>query len=286
MLIRSSVADEIRQLVADQNHETLRQCRFDGLTLGGVLELASASRYWKELDLDADTKALLAEVSSPELLRTATALLDPSGPPAPPIGAFSAPEFELFPLRNRSDFIAEKWWMFLDRFRRSIVANGFPQKLAPGISAAFNEMADNVGKHSAREDQPMSPGLAGFHIVGGQFAFGVVDTGRGVLSSLGENPAWTHLRSSTDALVAAACEHATRRVENVYGDGFNQLFLSLVDLNGTIRLRSDDGLLKISTEHKDRVADRGFCVPLGGLGVLVLFSLRGKPEEQRITNSH
>jgi hypothetical protein len=283
MIIRSSDADEIRQLVADQKLEALRLCRIDGLTLGALLELATASAIWTSLGDTQASSALLDAVREPALLQEAVSLL--SGGPSSRTrrnAVFGAPEIELFPLRDRAEFVEEKWWMFLDRFRRSLVNLGFPPKLAPGISAAFNEMADNIGKHSAREDEPMAAGLAGYHVVDGQFAFAVVDSGRGVLDSLRENPTWAHLRSSTDALVAAACEHATRRVENVYGDGFKQLFLSLVDLNGSVRLRSGDGLLRISTDHTDRVADRGFCSPLPGLGVVVLSSLKGNPGEQII----
>ena len=90
---------------------------------------------------------------------------------------------------------SNSWWTECIReLNGELKANGFPHKLAASLAGAVIEMTDNVWQHS----EPALPGLVAYQIRRRKFAFGVADTGIGVLASLRKNPKYKQLSSSME----------------------------------------------------------------------------------------
>ncbi len=74
-------------------------------------------------------------------------------------------------------------------------------------------------------------------------AFTVVDVGIGALKSLKDNPDYAAVANGREALDLIAREKASRRTgQGGPGGGYSKLFLKLAAMDGTIRLRSGDGV--------------------------------------------
>jgi hypothetical protein len=109
---------------------------------------------------------------------------------------------------------------------------------APGqLVAAMAELHDNIHEHS---EAPQT-GILAFRAAEGVFEFVAADRGVGVLKSLRRARRYAALTDHARALELAVTD-GTSRFENESrrGHGFRPLFLGLVNLYGSLRLRSGD----------------------------------------------
>jgi len=128
---------------------------------------------------------------------------------------------EFFPIRGKSWADERHYHPFESRFRKAAKQAGFGG-LADGLCGALFEMADNVAQHSAGGCGIPSPGLIGYYICDGHVTFAISDLGRGVLSSLRDNPMWGTLPDSKAALAAITEQHASSRRYGGEGEGLLQ----------------------------------------------------------------
>jgi hypothetical protein len=85
-----------------------------------------------------------------------------------------------------------EWRYYLDRFRRSLIDRlRLTPARAMGIAGALGEMVDNVVQHAGLGAAPR--GIIGYEVSEAALSFAVADLGRGVLSSLRDNPAHRHI---------------------------------------------------------------------------------------------
>ncbi|HXC53128.1 MAG TPA: ATP-binding protein [Candidatus Limnocylindrales bacterium] len=162
-------------------------------------------------------------------------------------GAHDAPLFELRrcpTARELQDPAADtEWSYFQDRFRRSLANRlSLSPKLARGIAAALGEMVDNVVQHAGLGDTPKA--LVAYEVNTQSFSMSVADTGRGILSSLRENPTNRTVTSDSAALTAAVLLGASRRTD-APGSGFLELRQALADLQGLFCFRTGSARLQL-----------------------------------------
>ncbi len=138
--------------------------------------------------------------------------------------------------------------MFQRRLQNAAEQAGFGRRVAPGLTGAFGEMADNAFRHSLR---PLTA-VAGYRWSEGIFEYVVADAGRGVLASLQSCHDYTDLQDSGDALRIALTEGESCLGRGAgRGRGFREVFLSLSNLNGCLRFRSGDHVLTIDGTSPD-----------------------------------
>lgn len=136
--------------------------------------------------------------------------------------------------------------IFAMRFARALrEIGGFDSKLARALPRALKELVDNVLEHGSGTNTAPCSGLVGYEVTAGRAHFAVGDTGRGVLASLVTNPRYVHLRTAQDALRAIVQGHATRRTSVTEGNGIKEVFASLASLQGELRFRSIDAVLRM-----------------------------------------
>lgn len=139
-------------------------------------------------------------------------------------------------------FSAPAWVMFQRRLLNAAEKAGFSRGVAPGLTGAFGEMADNAFRHSLR---PLTA-VAGYRWSEGAFEYVVADAGQGVLASLRSCPDYADLQDSGDALRMALTEgESCLGRGSGRGRGFRQVFVSLSNLHGRLRVRSGDHVLTI-----------------------------------------
>ena len=189
--------------------------------------------------------------------------------------------YEFHALKTREDLTGTDFQLFQERFVRSLKQLGVPTDLAYAYAGAFAEMIDNVIQHSSMKADRFN-GLAGYHVCPNYFAFGVVDVGRGILSSLTSASAWQHLQTADEALYAAVCDNASRRPGHQYGEGFKELFRSMADRQCRLRFRSDDALLVLKDAGHQFEATQLSSPPLAGFQMSVVCSLNGEAHEKEI----
>ena len=287
MLLTSQAVDEIRQLFADGQALVLAGLSIQQISLAGLLELAvcihqgnantppEATGFFGHLrhrfaSLERCVSLLEADRFARQIYQQEL---------------FAAPAFELAPVHG-GWLQTSDWQLFLQRFGRSLQRHGYGDRFAYALAGAFGEMADNVGQHGARSGQPNARGLAGFHVTEDQASFVVVDTGRGLLASLRENPHWRHLKENAQALEAVVRQRATRRVHHLYGDGFNELFNALVDRQGSVRVRSGEASVRLGAERAGRRFELEFGAAAGpGVSVGVICARRGEPQEISVADA-
>jgi anti-sigma regulatory factor (Ser/Thr protein kinase) len=152
---------------------------------------------------------------------------------------------EFFRLRTAKDKTSLKFDLFLERFCRSMKQQGFPTGFANALCKVVDEMADNVIQHSGQLAEGFS-GIAGYHVEHHYATFAVSDVGRGILATLRESPEWNHLSTTREALRAILLQGASSRSAQGAGEGFKQLFASLIDRNSVIRLRTENSALMVA----------------------------------------
>jgi hypothetical protein len=182
--------------------------------------------------------------------------------------------FEFFRLLETADKTSDQFSLFLERFCRSMKLESFPRKFANALAKVGDEMADNVVQHSSTSE-PFS-GIAGYHVAAGRAGFVVIDVGRGILARLRDSPKWSHLENPHAALHAIVSQGASSRLDQGAGEGFKQLFSSLVDHNCLIRLRTDDSVLTVAEGQTDREGGELLSPQLAGVQISISCAI-GKP---------
>lgn len=137
-----------------------------------------------------------------------------------------------------------EWWRFLGQFASAMKNNGVcDTRYADALAKSFHEMADNVIQHADVSGQTKPRGVAGWHVQDDIAAFAVIDLGNGIRHSLQSNPKFQSLASDQQALRAVVIDHATRKRENRFGDGYNTVVQNFVSRNGCLCVRSGAGEL-------------------------------------------
>lgn len=286
MLLARQDVNDVRQMLGDGRSAELEQLEISGVSLGAALELACCGWELLERGSPLANTGFLASLRRrfPILVRAHALLREPRpcGPRASE-KLFASPEAELCAVHGGS-LESSDWHLFLQRFSRTLRRQGLGGRFSDAFAGAFGEMADNVVQHGAERGQPTPRGLAGFHVTERQAAFAVVDIGRGMLRSLHENPLWKHLDDQTEALEAVIRQRATRRSEHQHGDGFTQLFNSLIDHAGNVSLRSGDTYARLGGDARKagRTLDVEFGVAAAGVAVVVICAWLGEPTEESL----
>ena len=128
--------------------------------------------------------------------------------------------------------------LFQQRFHRTLCARALPRQLAYAITGAFVEMASNADEHA----QSPVPPVACYHVTPEFWSFSVTDVGRGILSSLRQNPVYQTIETETEALQLALQDGVSRFSEEERGTGFSTVFKALVDHSASLRFRSGGAL--------------------------------------------
>lgn len=191
-------------------------------------------------------------------------------------------QYEFFRLRSIDDKTSLSFSLFLERFCRSMRAKEFPAAFANALSKVFDELSDNVLQHSGWHGDGFT-GIAGYHVEAAHAAFAVVDVGRGILARLNDSPEWSHLVTAREALRAIVARGASSRVGQGPGEGFRQLFASLVDRNAIVRLRTDDSVLTVGDGENAREGGEMRSPLLRGAQVSVNCAVRTRATEIAIT---
>lgn len=133
------------------------------------------------------------------------------------------------------------WTGFLMRVSSAVKAGGFDTRTKAGIMAMLGEFQSNVLEHSGGVEGRFSAFSAssdGLEVI-------ISDRGRGVLSTINENPNYTDLTDAGRALKLAVTDGVSRHDDPMRGHGFTHLFEGLANRFNHIRLRSGDHALEV-----------------------------------------
>ncbi len=192
---------------------------------------------------------LLSLVSHGLLPRSAVGWLSPNGA-APFMSALNGRQEFWVSADGRTGFArahrpgvnaAENYTRFLLAVDRAASRTaGFAGIISAKLVAALEEMESNIHEHS----QAVDTGVVCFRAADGIFEFVVADGGIGILNSLRQCAAFASLQDHGRALECALAEGNSRLGVGIgRGLGFRQVFLSLLDMQGTLRFRSGDHAL-------------------------------------------
>ena len=136
-----------------------------------------------------------------------------------------------------------EWVQFCRKAQEAAEFTGLPKLLAQGLVGSIRELEDNVHRHSQRAQD----GILAFRGTSDEFEFVIADSGIGVLQGLREVPRYAHITDAGTALKTALSDGQSRLLDEDPGRGFgfHDLFVSLANLNGELRFRSDDHALTI-----------------------------------------
>lgn len=274
--LTAELLDDVRQTVKDGGTDAALSLSLSGVTLGAALEWVC----WLATQpprTDAERRLRQSWLNAHSLLQEASYVFNNQGANFRPSAIHGAPQYEFRGIRAARDTTCDEWQLFVERFRRSLVQAEFSPALARSVTKCLSEMSDNLVQHSGESDATPARGLVGFQVRPRCFSFGVADIGRGVLKSLRTNPRHLTLGNARQALDAAIREAATRRPDEVAGDGFRQMHRWLADLNGVLRFRSDDSSLSLEGKGVLRRASTLATPFLGGFQVSVVCSLDELP---------
>lgn len=283
MFLNAAIGDEIRGLANSNDWQSVAKLSCQSLTVGGALQLACLEQ--EAIDsFPANSQEIQTTIEDwshefPILAACRNALKHRGVWKIDDGFAFVEPKWEVFPAPLENQLGSREWSQFLIRFSRSLKANGFG-KMSQGLSNALEEMTSNITEHATPQNSSAwTSGAVAFEVTTQHLSFSVADVGQGILSSLAENPDYGNLRSGEAALYAAVVSRATAKVDRLYGDGFLSLNNALLDLNGQLRFRSDDGQLRASgltdQRHWERVSNQ---IPIQGFQINVHCSLDGAPD--------
>lgn len=169
-----------------------------------------------------------------------------------------------------------EWDQWTTHAENAAKGHGLSANLVAGLLGALVEIQDNVYEHSNSPET----GVVAYATTSNSFEFIVADRGIGVLSSLTQNPNYSNVSDAGAALRLAITEGVSRfPAEKGRGQGFNQLFRTLVGHNAELRFRSGDYSL---TLRPGRNSAEGASVlaqvaPLTGLSITVLCSNGAAP---------
>ena len=277
MSVDSELLATLRDMTAENNFSELLLLPRTGFSIGAIVELACVRRHC----IPPVQSLLKAWAESSPILSEAFTVFDRAKYPSRE-NMWSTRDLEFFPIvgGNWPDKI--KYHPFESRFCKAAKTSGFGD-MADALTGALFEMADNVVQHSGLDSANASPGLIGYYVCDGHVAFAVGDAGRGVLTSLKGNPAWATLPDSKTALLAIVEQSASRRVGFGDGEGFKQVFRSLVDFNGIVEMHSYDGRIKLMQSTGGREAVSQFTGSWPGFQLSVNCSLT-KTEEKIVVD--
>ena len=135
-----------------------------------------------------------------------------------------------------------RWIAFKVRAQRAAVGDGFSRNTAVKVVAAIEELQNNIYEHS----KAPRTGLIAFQATQGKFEFVVSDRGIGILASLKSCPDYACLRDHSEALQCALQNGNSRfGIAAGRGTGFNQLFIGLANLQGSLRFHAGNHILTI-----------------------------------------
>lgn len=204
--------------------------------IGPIVELYSQSRRHRHIE-----EVLTALSDTPSLAALRAALAVPSS--APPCTDLSPLPVEFHhPLAAGTTLAGNPGWTaFRKRFERGAAAAGFDVRTAKGLTGALGELVNNATDHSGAAVTT----LVAYRSEPGTFEFAVADAGIGVLTSLRKCSRFALLDDAGEALEAAIRPGVSGLLDHqpYRGYGFQSIFNALADLNGTVRLRSDDHVL-------------------------------------------
>lgn len=206
--------------------------------VGPVVELGVLDRMYPAGPAAID---LLAATTSSMVLK---AVLRPEGDL---VGRYGSDQHSRFgAIRTNRDPRAEAplaWIQFCRKAQEAAEFAKLPKIIAQGLIGALRELEDNIHLHSQRAQD----GIVAFRGTAEEFEFVVADSGIGVLAGLRGSPRYAHLADAGAALKTALSDGQSRLLDDDPGRGygFHELFVSLANLNGDLRFRSDDHALMI-----------------------------------------
>lgn len=171
---------------------------------------------------------------------------------------------------------------FQQRFVKAAKNAGFVGKFPSALAGVMHEMADNVFQHSSLQLGGGGKGLIGVHASDGYLSFTVSDLGVGILSSLRTSIEWSALKTDREGLEAIVRERASRKMGLGEGEGFKQLFRSLVDRNAAIRIRSGCAAFSLGQDGDTRHGSYSSAPHLDGVQISLVCTREGRAEERGI----
>lgn len=235
----------------------------EGFSLGAASELA-AWMFGNAVPPDS----LILPIKQSAHFLAAWRLLNGGGAVLPP-KPFDEVDEAFYPLRDKADILAESWSRFVERLAASLKRNGFPSDTHQALAGAFEEMADNVIQHSNFGTKDPANGFAAYKVGQKCLAFTIADVGIGALASLKYNPEYADTPNGRTALDLIARTRASRRSGQGQGNGYKSLFTGLARFNGTVRLRSADGVLTLTGAFDQVVPVAASRHPVPGLQLSV-----------------
>ena len=187
-----------------------------------------------------------------------------------PFGGSYSDRVGAFPLTVMNPVTAPgaDWDQWTTHAENAAKAQGFNSHFVAGLLGALIEIQDNVYEHSGAPET----GVVAYATTPNSFEFVVADRGMGVLSSLRHSPKYADVGDAGAALQLAITDGVSRfPSETGHGQGFNQLFRTLVGHNAELRFRSGDHALTLRpgrniTEGASVLAQ---VAPMAGLSISV-----------------
>lgn len=240
MVLDVKLSRQVRRLVNEASEEKLSGLpSFTSATLAGALEVAISSSSSPSISSIVDRSL---DVSIKEM-REIYGRYD-----------FGEEHFEIESLPGVAEARSvrgvekrsETWTNFLVRYIEALSREGFSANLARGLAVAFEEMADNVNRHSGEKGGPVPRHLAVWQVSGGQSCIALVDEGIGIRRSLARNPLWADLPDDKVALSKAVQERATSIALEIEGNGFDTFTSNFLALGGRMSVTSGTGTIDLS----------------------------------------
>jgi anti-sigma regulatory factor (Ser/Thr protein kinase) len=129
------------------------------------------------------------------------------------------------------------WTAFIQRVKHAAAQAGFGGNVACKLAGSFFELADNIWEHSGAPQTA----VVGYRREAGRFEFVIADGGLGVVASLNRRPEFANLTDAGTALqTALALADTQYGKRSGRGDGYRNMFANLMNLSGTVRVRSED----------------------------------------------
>lgn len=271
---------KLRQAVAEKDFRSLSNMPFTEISIGALVELCCANYIWKEHEDQTGMSAFNRIAEAIPMVQTGykqlrTAVNDPQHSQIQPTSA----TFAIRTVSRKEAFADRSWSEFQQGFAAVVKSAGFQAGFAVALSAAFAEIVENVPDHSASGADKMAAAMIGYFATPGELHFAVGDIGRGVLSSLRENPRWATLENSRSAIHATLLQAATRKVQHTEGAGFKLMLKSFVDRNGILAVSSGDATARVGCDAQGRQMVSGFAPWLSGTRVAATCFVQGTPAE-------
>jgi hypothetical protein len=277
-------ADAVRDILLERKNADFTPEYFGGATLPGLVELyrtiqdnsANAQLFWQGI-ADAAIQSPWKKVDAcwrrerPNRIDSST--MD-SG-----LGFFRIDTRAIGDRRSLSQLQYSEFQQGCVRIGKNL---GWPQKYLTALMGVLVEMTLNIIEHSELEGAGKFTGLIGCQIERNYFSMIISDLGMGCLESLKTSPSWDHLHSDEEALHAIVDEHASRKTGMGGGEGFRQIFSSLIDHNSMIRIRSGSSCVELTQQPGSRDAAYRRSPFMRGCQITISTAISGNVEEKII----